>query len=346
MDEHEGDTSSESTEGCFLEMLGLEDFSSLPSCEDDTSAIGQRVVARITVPSGCSRYHHRPNDCCAFQISGCLEAEECSDLIQLATALSKFHYVTEATHVDDAGVSHTVKLQQPNKHKLSVFEHEPSREKLWRGLEPLIADQIDAFTSTTGCGQPIGLNPRLRVLRYDSEDKDVFDPHFDATTRVAGDRTSLLTVLLYLNDGGGADFEGGQTLFLDSSEKDDNIMVTPSMGSVVVFEHDLFHSSAPLEFGTKYVLRTDVLFAVDTPAGYVDRPRAPLDSIATLSTVSELCDKMSVSDEIRSALDQNDVLNMSLDALISVPYINRMLTELIGRETATSMLSKAAKYKG
>ena len=344
MDEHE-DTSSESTEGCFLEMLGLEDFSSLP-CEDDTTAIGKRVATRIAVPSGCSRYHHRPNDCCAFQISGFLGAEECSDLIKLATALCKFHYITEATHVDDAGVSHTVKLQQPNKHKLSVFEHEPSREKLWRSLEPLIAEQIDTFTSTTGCGQPIGLNPRLRVLRYDSEDKDVFDPHFDATTRVAGNKTSLLTVLLYLNEGGGADFEGGQTLFLDASEKGDNILVTPSMGSVVVFEHDLFHSSAPLEFGTKFVLRTDVLFAVDTPVGYVDRPRAPVDSIETLATVSDLCDKMSLSNEIRSTLDQNDVMSMSLDALVSVPSINRMLAELIGRETAISLLSNAAKYKG
>jgi len=348
MDEHdEGDTYSESTEGCFLEMLGLEDFSSLPSCEHDTSsAIGKRAIARIAVPSGCSRYLHRPDDCCAFQISGFLEAEECSDLIQLATELSKFQYITEATHVDDAGVSHTVKLQQPNKHKLSVFEHEPACEKLWRRLGPLMAEQIDVFTSATRCGQPIGLNPRLRVLRYDSDDHDVFDPHFDATTRVAGDKTSLLTVLLYLNDGGGVNFEGGQTLFLDS-EKGDSVHVTPAMGSAVVFEHDLFHSSAPLEFGTKYVLRTDVLFAVDTPMGYVDsdRPRAP-DSIATLSTVSELCDKMSLSDEIKSTLDQNDLLGMSLDALMSVPSVNRMLSELIGREIAASLLSNAAKYKG
>ena len=159
-----------------------------------------------------------------------------------------------------------------------------------------MAEQIDVFTSATRCGQPIGLNPRLRVLRYDSDDHDVFDPHFDATTRVAGDKTSLLTVLLYLNDGGGVNFEGGQTLFLDS-EKGDSVHVTPAMGSAVVFEHDLFHSSAPLEFGTKYVLRTDVLFAVDTPMGYVDRPRAP-DSIATLSqarprTSQECCSHLS-----------------------------------------------------
>jgi hypothetical protein len=110
------------------------------------------------------------------------------------------------------------------------------------------------------------------VLRYDADDDDVFDPHFDATTRADG-RTSLLTVLLYLNDGGGRDFDGGETRFVDHSVSRSGgggigprgraTEIAPEAGKAVLFEHDLFHSSAPLIFGTKYVLRTDVLFELD-----------------------------------------------------------------------------------
>jgi prolyl 4-hydroxylase len=58
-----------------------------------------------------------------------------------------------------------------------------------------------------------------------------------------------MTLLLYVNDG----FEGGQTTF-------DDLVVTPERGMALVFRHDLFHAGEPVRGGTKYVLRSDVMF--------------------------------------------------------------------------------------
>jgi hypothetical protein len=54
------------------------------------------------------------------------------------------------------------------------------------------------------------------VLKFDATDDDYSAPHFDATTRI-DESISLLTVLVYLDSGGGVDFEGGETYFLDAT---------------------------------------------------------------------------------------------------------------------------------
>lgn len=103
------------------------------------------------------------------------------------------------------------------------------------------------------------------MLKYDNVDNDVFDPHFDVTTFYDKDEKeqSFLTVLLYLND----DFIGGETKFLDyvpphggAPFQEEAYSVRPKAGSILIFHHDLFHSGAMLSSGTKYILRTDVLF--------------------------------------------------------------------------------------
>jgi hypothetical protein len=143
------------------------------------------------------------------------------------------------------------------------------------------------FIEREKCGPPMGLNPRIRVLKYDAEDNDSFQPHFDATTMVQnGKKRSLVTVLLYLNSGQGIDFQGGNTVFTNytpdmfiagskyqahrkalqhpKSSMKNYTDVSPIMGRVVLFEHDIFHSGEPLEWGTKYILRTDILFRDDS----------------------------------------------------------------------------------
>lgn len=97
-----------------------------------------------------------------------------------------------------------------------------------------------------------GLNERLRFYRY--EVGQAFRWHRDgAFVREAGER-SALTLLLYLND----DFEGGATE-LDLGTR--VLPVRPRAGAALIFEHDVRHQGAPVTRGTKYVLRTDVMFA-------------------------------------------------------------------------------------
>jgi prolyl 4-hydroxylase len=336
------------TEDVFLEMLGLPAVSCVSSVVADDDENDTPSVEALTVPTNCSRYLHKPCDVASFVVHNFLNADECQELIHLANTMSStgFHYVTEAAHTDEDGTTHIVKLQEKNKHKLSVFEHPPTTQKLWRRLEPIISPQISSFIKNTNCKEPIGLNPRLRVLRYDAPDKDVFEPHFDATTRV-NESTSLLTVLIYLNDGGGKDFDGGETCFLDSKSiklNDTTAMVTPSTGDVVVFEHDLFHSSAPLKFGTKYILRTDVLFQLDQEGG-VELPRGESkgssDNLA--ATLIDVCQQLSVSEDVKNALGDIGLIDLSIEALF-IPgeaVVKSILHDVLDGHTADKIFQAA-----
>jgi hypothetical protein len=72
---------------------------------------------------------------------------------------------------------------------------------------------------------------------------------------------SYFTFLIYLND----DFEGGETRFYMPTE--DGMVargVVPKRGSVLVFPQgntcSLIHEGSAVTSGTKYVIRTDVLY--------------------------------------------------------------------------------------
>jgi len=303
------------TEDVFLEMLGLPAVSCVSSVVADDDENDTPSVEALTVPTNCSRYLHKPCDVASFVVHNFLNADECQELIHLANTMSStgFHYVTEAAHTDEDGTTHIVKLQEKNKHKLSVFEHPPTTQKLWRRLEPIISPQISSFIKNTNCKEPIGLNPRLRVLRYDAPDKDVFEPHFDATTRV-NESTSLLTVLIYLNDGGGKDFDGGETCFLDSKS------------------------------GTKYILRTDVLFQLDQEGG-VELPRGESkgssDNLA--ATLIDVCQQLSVSEDVKNALGDIGLIDLSIEALF-IPgeaVVKSILHDVLDGHTADKIFQAA-----
>jgi hypothetical protein len=95
-----------------------------------------------------------------------------------------------------------------------------------------------------------GFNERWRYYRYTKHQK--FDWHWDGTVSLPPDRESMLTFMIYLND----DFEGGDTEF----EAGD--IVRPARGMALVFPHKVRHRGAIVSTGTKYVLRTDVLYRV------------------------------------------------------------------------------------
>jgi hypothetical protein len=61
--------------------------------------------------------------------------------------------------------------------------------------------------------------------------------------------------MVYLNDG----FVGGETVFF----KPERICVRPETGLALVFYHPQLHEGSLIERGTKYVLRTDVMYGGD-----------------------------------------------------------------------------------
>jgi hypothetical protein len=353
------------TQEAFLDMLGLSGgLASMENVEEEEEQFKDdtdhtRIQhSKISLPSRCSRYLYPPENCLALSIDNFYSKLECDQLIRRAASATEqgFQYITEAAHISPDGSSYPVKLQNPNPHKLSVFYHPPTISRMWRKLKDCIDPLIESFIERENCGPPLGLNPRLRVLRYDCCDNDRFEPHFDATTMVGQKQKSLLTVLLYLNDGGGKEFEGGDTLYLDShiSSKNqietlmykatENISkVTPESGRVVIFEHDLFHSGAPLLSGTKYVLRTDVLFAAkddDSELGKNDdNDDNNMEEVPSTILVSDLCKDLEVPDQVMEQLDGMSMLEMTLASFLA-PGITMLKTMLLDEISDVSLVDQ------
>ena len=104
--------------------------------------------------------------------------------------------------------------------------------------------------------QPVGLNERLRLYRYDVGQK--FEWHRDGHFERSNGERSQFTFMIYLND----DFDGGTTSFCDDSGlmPDGPIRIAPEKGMALLFHHPIMHRGDPVTKGRKYVLRTDVMY--------------------------------------------------------------------------------------
>ena len=58
------------------------------------------TVSFLEVPKRCSRYLHEPVTVAAFVIENLFSASECHSILRLA---EEFHYITEASHIDNDG---------------------------------------------------------------------------------------------------------------------------------------------------------------------------------------------------------------------------------------------------
>jgi hypothetical protein len=68
---------------------------------------------------------------------------------------------------------------------------------------------------------------------------------------------------LYLNDAEGQ-LKGGATTFHSWSDEQQRIDVVPKCGRVLLFQHrDLLHSGDDVESGTKYTMRTDIMYTIE-----------------------------------------------------------------------------------
>ncbi len=114
----------------------------------------------------------------------------------------------------------------------------------------LLFDRIAPAVPHELCGmKPVGANERLRCYRYDVEQR--FAPHYDGAHVRDEDERSLLTFMVYLNEG----FGGGATALHDF-----DVRVTPKTGMALLFQHFLLHEGCFVTSGLKYALRTDVMY--------------------------------------------------------------------------------------
>ncbi len=119
----------------------------------------------------------------------------------------------------------------------------------------LLWDRLKLPTEDPVYGKLMGLNPRLRCLRYSPG--HYFRPHYDGKYDGIEGQISYWTVQLYLND----DFVDGNTIF---HVKGDKVKYKPKQGSVLIFDQELRHEGETLGQGNrKYTIRTDVMFLDD-----------------------------------------------------------------------------------
>lgn len=107
------------------------------------------------------------------------------------------------------------------------------------------------------------LNPRFRCCRY--RDGQRFTIHRDGEYHAGPLERSRLTFMIYLNDG--SEFRGGATRYYRDRSGDVMLRsVTPRRGACILFDHALWHDGEAVHEGTKYVLRSDVIYQAERRA--------------------------------------------------------------------------------
>jgi predicted 2-oxoglutarate/Fe(II)-dependent dioxygenase YbiX len=126
--------------------------------------------------------------------------------------------------------------------KRVIFDDEALARRLF--------DRVAAALPQRLCGmRPVGANERFRCYRYEPGHR--FAPHYDGAFVRNPDEQSLLTFMVYLNEG----FGGGATTFHDF-----DVSVRPRRGTALLFQHRLLHEGCVVTSGIKYALRSDVMY--------------------------------------------------------------------------------------
>ncbi|MET0334741.1 MAG: 2OG-Fe(II) oxygenase [Rhizobacter sp.] len=109
-----------------------------------------------------------------------------------------------------------------------------------------------------------GINERFRFCRYRPGQQ--FNIHQDGVHHRGTGFRSRLTFMVYLTDGD--DFCGGDTVFYSAGPAGDASgapareigRVRPRAGSLILFDHALWHAGAVVTHGVKHILRSDVMY--------------------------------------------------------------------------------------
>ncbi len=176
-------------------------------------------------------------------VEGFLSTTECADWI----ALSEADGYQPATI---NGVRGAVMLQDVRNNDRVIRDDGAAAMALFERLHMLLPETVGAGYA------PVGLNERIRLYRYDPGQK--FDWHRDGYYDAGNGQRSVLTFMVYLNEG----FEGGGTSFSGdgfTAPHPDDRCIVPKAGMALLFRHPLVHRGDTVISGRKYVLRSDVM---------------------------------------------------------------------------------------
>jgi hypothetical protein len=195
-------------------------------------------------------------------LSNVLTADECAQLIAVSEAAGYEQAKVNMGHKE-------VLMTDVRNNDRCIIDSPVTMEFIWQRLLSVVGED-DNLLRAAFCGggrqlHAVGLNERMRLLRYDPG--TYFASHYDGSYQRpygAGERAgecSYVTFQLYLNEG----FEGGATRLLNMRDESEGFNVIPQTGSVLLFQHDVYHEGSALIQGRKYALRTDVMFSTKGP---------------------------------------------------------------------------------
>jgi prolyl 4-hydroxylase len=124
--------------------------------------------------------------------------------------------------------------------KRVMYENNELANEIWETLKEFAPKQIENKKA-------IGLNELFRFYRY--KPKEEFKKHIDQSYIRNNSECSYYTFMIYLND----NFVGGETTFPHN-------IIKPVQGMALIFLHSIEHAGSPIQQGTKYVLRTDIMY--------------------------------------------------------------------------------------
>ncbi|HEX9997382.1 MAG TPA: 2OG-Fe(II) oxygenase [Abditibacterium sp.] len=123
-------------------------------------------------------------------------------------------------------------------------------QSLWERVKPFVPSPLFGR-------EAIGLNERLRYYRYEAG--QVFKAHQDGSFKRENGEKSQITFMVYLNE----EFSGGATTF-DLRYPYGEMEVVPKTGMALLFLHSFRHEGAIVTSGSKYVLRSDVMYSAQS----------------------------------------------------------------------------------
>lgn len=175
-----------------------------------------------------------------FTVEGVLTPDECSAFIAAAEAAG---FPTPPSGPPQPGMA-------ARDNARLAWDDPALAAALWRTLQPALA-----ASGAPDAGRAVGCSPALRLYRYATGQR--FARHYDDAVAISPGRTTRHTVLVYLSACG-----GGETIFYGHKGKA-LAAVAPAPGRALLHRHGddcLLHEGARVSAGTKYVLRTDVVY--------------------------------------------------------------------------------------
>lgn len=224
--------------------------------------------------------------CYAVILENVLSPSECATLLQLAESSVLDQHKKDGSPwrpaLLNAGTRNGKGFEQfvpgiRNSDRI-IWDTQEIADRLWARIQtvPEVKEKLTVYQQGRGPKASTWgfhcVNERLRFLKYGTG--QFFNGHCDGEYRPPkGDDGTVFctkfTIHLYLNDskneadpnGPAADLEGGATSFLSELDDHTKLDVDPKVGRVLIFQHRfLYHCGAEVEKGTKYTLRTDIVY--------------------------------------------------------------------------------------